>query len=45
MNMIADDFAIDFKTQISDFPSDYQKATRVSSGQILNDISNRIRDY
>ena len=39
MNMIADDFAIDFKTQISDFPSDYQKATRVSSGQILNDIS------
>ncbi|MDD3107527.1 MAG: transketolase [Bacilli bacterium] len=39
MHMIADDFTIDFKTQIVDFPRDYVKATRVSGGQILNDIS------
>ncbi|MDY0208893.1 MAG: transketolase [Bacilli bacterium] len=39
MKMIDDDFPIDFKTQVVDFPHDYLKATRASSGQILNDIS------
>lgn len=37
--MIADDFVIDFKTEIIDFPQDYYKSTRVSGGQILTEIS------
>ncbi|MDD3171378.1 MAG: transketolase [Bacilli bacterium] len=37
--MINDDFAIDFNKEIVDFPKDYFKSTRVSGGEILNDIN------